>query len=160
MRAVDLERAWDLILDKMWLVQLGFTPIRGGRLSAKLSQVLEEPFVCEHTGKFKSWAVNIYCCLLALFALWSNVPPGVLELNVWLLSFSSLQKHRKLNSVCWYSLLERGCKWFNCNKLCWQLQTRASNLIGISKQSPWPPALWLGEHMECVFYMFGMGGKR
>lgn len=38
-------------------------PVRGQ--SAKMPRVFDVPFVCEHIGKFKLWAVNLYCCLLA-----------------------------------------------------------------------------------------------
>lgn len=87
MRAVDLEKAQGLILDEMRLAQLVFTPTRGRRSSVKVPWESDEPFVCEHTEEFTSWAVNIYCCFLPLFALWADAPPGVLKMNIVLVPF-------------------------------------------------------------------------
>lgn len=71
------------------------------RPSAKVPRVLDEPFVCKHIEKLKLWVVNIYCSLLALFALRSNAPPGVLEINTLLMSFLTFRSVYK----CEFSLL-------------------------------------------------------
>lgn len=70
--------------------------------------VFDVPFVCEHIEKFKLWAVNLYCCLLASICImvqhttWtvddesvSGVFFSPLEVSKFLIQFASHNQEKR-----------------------------------------------------------------